>query len=345
MPLEFEAAKGISEKLFNVRFPVLMRVLLPGGLLVGVLCNLVGWFFKLLPQGFNGAWQKLAVIALCIFVAGALIAAVSNEIYKIYEGRIFWPRRLEKWGVNRQARRIKKLRRLADHAFSRSDFNRYNELWYRLRSYPIDDNSGEPEAARPTMLGNILAGYEQYPDNRYGMDSVFYWPRIWLQVEKEKKEEIDSQWSVADGFLSLSAISVTGGILWIVQASLVLSDFLEFAMPLGSAEWCALAGVGWLILGYGFYRLSLPFHRENGELFKSIFDLYRKKVWSMTGLKPNEKEMWDAAWGYLQYYRLTCPVCGVQNVRRDDKCKNCGQDMKELSESLRTTGKFPTHPY
>jgi hypothetical protein len=195
------------------------------------------------------------------------------------------------------------------------------------------------------MLGNILAGYEQYPDNRYGMDSVFYWPRIWLQVEKDKKEEIDSQWSVADGFLSLSAISVAGGILWILQAILIISDFSEFQIPLGSPESCALAGMGWLILGYGLYRLSLPFHRENGELFKSIFDLYRKKVWSMTGLKPNEKEMWDAAWGYLQYYRLTCPVCGVQNAKKDEKCKNCGQDMKELWETLRATGQFPTHPY
>jgi hypothetical protein len=49
-----------------------------------------------------------------------------------------------------------------------------------------------------------------------------------------------------------------------------------------------------LVVGYGFYRLSLPFHRQNGEVFKSIFDLYRGKIREALELKPLEKETWDA---------------------------------------------------
>jgi len=57
----------------------------------------------------------------------------------------------------------------------------------------------------------------------------------------------------------------------------------------------------WLGLAYFFYRLSLPFHRNNGDVFKSLFDLYRDKLTRMTILQPREEERWEAAWAYLNY--------------------------------------------
>jgi hypothetical protein len=340
MDLPFEATKGAAENLLGVRFPVLMRVVLPGILATGVLYPSVGWALSHFASASPFSWEQIAVYAAGTFLLGALISTLNNEIYKIYEGRIFWPRVLRDWALGRQQARVGKLQKAAAAARARGDNAAYSEIWYQLRIYPLDEK-GQPQAARPTRLGNILAGYEEYPNNRYGMDSVFYWPRIWLQIDKDKKEEIDSQWSLADGFLTLSAISLAGGVVWILQSLAFALGAVSFSIPLRSPGKAALASAGWLLLGYVWYRLSLPLHRENGEVFKSIFDLYRSKVWNLTHLRPNEKELWKATWAYLQYLRLKCPNCGKSNIATSDKCASCGFGLTEHRNTLRDSGKFP----
>lgn len=325
MELPFEATKGVAEKVLNVRFPIIMRVFFPGALALGVLYvqakELLGW----LPRELDGPWQRVALLAGAIFLLGVIVSAATNEIYEIYEGRSFWPKRLFDAGVQKQAKRVKRLLDAADKATGPE----YDELWYKLRIYPMDDK-GDPAATHPTLIGNILAGYEKYPSDRYGMDSVFYWPRIWLMVEKDKKEEIDSQWSVADGFLLLSAVSVVGGLWWMVQAAEKAMELFSFAIPLDSEGYCFLAGIGWIALGYGLYRLSLSYHRNNGEVFKAIFDLYRDKVKSMICLDPDEKIKWKAAWAYLQYLQyqeVPCGKCGTQNKFGEKRCKSCSAEL------------------
>ena len=339
MELPFEAAKGVSEKALGVKFPALMRVVLPGLLASAALYPSVAWSLRQLPPSLEG-WVKLVAYAVLVVILGALISTLSNEVYKVYEGRIWWPKCLREWSCARQQERVNRLRWEADAALARSDRTRYNEIWYQLRSYPLDEH-GQPQATYPTLLGNILAGYEEYPGNRYGMDSIFFWPRIWLQMEKETKEEIDSQWSVADGFLTLSVISLVGGVLWMGQALVASLGLASFAIPLQLPCWAALVGVAWLLLGYLCYRLSLPFHRENGEVYKSIFDLYRSTIWEMTSLRPQEKEVWKATWLYLQYLRFKCPNCGKSNSAASKQCEHCGFGLAEITQHWRSSGEFP----
>jgi len=341
MDLGFEAAKGASEKVLGVRFPILMRVILPGLQATAVLYPSVAWILHYLPAEPERLWERIAACAVLVFPLGALISTTNSEIYKIYEGRIFWPPRLFEWARTRQQARVDRLVKAAKSAKAQGRNAQYNELWYQLRIYPVN-GEGKPEATHPTRIGNILAGYEQYPNTRYGMDSVFYWPRIWMQIGKDQKEEIDGQWSVADGFLTLSAIAYAGGIVWMLQSLAAVFGFGMSLLPLGSPGLAALGGVAWLAPGFLWYRLSLPFHRENGEVFKSIFDIYRHKVWKLTSLKPREKEVWDATWSYLQYLQLKCPNCPAWPTAAADKCHNCGFGLLELKNTLRDTGRFPS---
>jgi hypothetical protein len=341
MEFGFEAAKGTLEQLLSARSPVVMRVLLPGALAAGVLYPSVSWLLGRFSLDPEHSWQAIVGFAILVVALGELIALFSDEIYKIYEGRILWPPSLIDWAVRHQEARLKELRQEAERAQAAGDSNRYDETWYQLRSYPMNDRS-EPEVQRPTLLGNILAGYEQYPYDRYGMDSVFYWPRIWLQIEKEKKEEIDNQWCVADGLLTLSAISLVGGAFWIVESAVHI--IFAFALPFNSSRWAALAGVACWVAGYAFYRLSLPHHRANGELFKSIFDLYRAKVQGLTKLRPNEKQSWDAAWAYLQYLRVVCPNCGKMNPVSNEDCFICRYNLRPIVRRIRDSGELHAVP-
>lgn len=316
-----------------VRFPVFMRVVLPGALAAAVLFPFTAFKVAMFAvdslKDLEEHAMRLLLLCALIFVCGALIAALNGEIYKVYEGRTFWPGRLRLWGLRRQQRRVDRLRSYAVYVSSPDPRieNRRLESWEQLRIYPVSD--GEYYADKPTRLGNILAGYEQYPDTRYGMSSVFYFPRIWMRMEKEKKKEIDGGWAVADGFLSLSAAAAGGGVLWVLAGVLGAFDLFWWHVPFGDSGKSILGGVGLLILAYLFYRVSLPFHLQNGEIFKAIFDLYRSKAWPMTEIAPGELQAWDRAWLYYQHRRLVCRVCGKEKAGAEpvlpgQPCPNCG---------------------
>ncbi|HEX9045678.1 MAG TPA: hypothetical protein VF988_01515 [Verrucomicrobiae bacterium] len=338
MELGSEFAKGAAERVLGAKFPILMRVILPGLLATGVFYPAIERALERLPSDADHWWQR--IVGYIVFVAflGALASALNDEVYKLYEGRILWPARLFEWARKQQQKRVE---RLLDATKTAKSEEIYNERWYELRAYPINDD-GVPEATHPTRLGNVLAGYEQYPGVRYGMDSVFFWPRIWLQIEQEKKSAIDSTWSVADGLLSVSAISFLGAAVWLGQAVGAIFGLGWQIVPLASPLYSFVAAFAWLVAGFFFYRISLPYHRANGEIFKSIFDLHREKIWSLTSLKPGEKEAWRAAWAYLQYVRLQCPNCKKGfNHPSSQKCAVCGFGLEELNRNFFATGKFP----
>jgi ribosomal protein S27AE len=117
---------------------------------------------------------------------------------------------------------------------------------------------------------------------------------------------------------------MAGGVLWLGASILNLFDFID-SMPLGDWDVAMLGGAGWLALGYCLYRISLPFHRQNGEIFKSIFDLYRDKVWKMTKIEDGEIDAWLTAWRYYQFrILLTCPRCGATGQPPGRVCDRCG---------------------
>jgi len=333
---------GMAEKIVPlVLFPVLLRVVLPGALATAFAYPILLTYWPNLVVNFTGDfkdhWQQFVFIAAMVFVLGALTSALNGEIYKIYEGRTFWPSSLLRWALAKQKGRVKELQHLADSLRTQKErVTEYSETWYKLRRYPLDENN-KPYADRPTLLGNILSGYEQYPKERYGMDSVFYWTRLWMEMEKEKKEEIDSSWSVADGFLSLSAVSFLGGFVWLLVAALSALHAPYLHMPLSGLRTSVVGAVS-ILTSCAFYRVSLPFHRQNGELFKSIFDLYRDKVWRLTDMKVREKEIWDETWNYLQYLQVPCRGklpdgrdCTQWNYITVKTCPKC---RTEVSRSL-----------
>ncbi|HEY1373278.1 MAG TPA: hypothetical protein VGH50_12465 [Candidatus Binatia bacterium] len=322
-PLGIEGAKGIAEKIQPlVQFPVLMRVVLPGGLAMAIIYPFTPLQPDLLSADIDQAWREIVVVIAATFIAGALISALGGKLYEIYEGRR-WPRWLSKRLVARQAARVVKLRQVADKAGDAGDNNLYDETWLKLRMYPFGKD-GEPYAARPTRLGNILAAYEDYPGTRYGMDSVFYWPRLWLQVDKDTKAEIDSSWSIADGFLYLSAVAIAGGALWLA-AEFFLPGVKCFAHLPFALVGCKTGGLALMAAGYIVYRLSLTFHVENGETFKALFDLFREKLKAMTEFGAAEAEKWDKTWAYLQYLMVSCPNCEHLYQLSSERCPNCGQ--------------------
>ena len=374
----FEAAGSMVEKFLpGVNFPILLNAILPGAMAAVALFPRVAVSIPaIFSLEIEKIWPKLVLYAVVVVALGGLVSSLNSEFYKIYEGRTFWPRWAKKWAIARQQKRVDRLYAKADatkvnekekaalgttlesikgdgekEKQERLRINgelealdakqrTYDETWYKLRVYPIHTN-GRRYANYPTLMGNILFGYEDYPKDRYGMDSIFYWPRLWLTISKDNREEISKSWSVADGLLNLSAVSLLAGVIWAVETTAYAVGFhtARYIPIANSVRMSYLAVLGWLVVAYFFYRLSLPFHRNNGEVFKSLFDLYRGGVIGMSDLSPGEAERWKAAWAYLQYLKIRCPQCNQGYVSvYDTKCPNCGHDVSEIVQQVRKSG-------
>jgi hypothetical protein len=336
-----EFANGLTERMLGVKLPILMRMGFPGLLACAVLFRFVRRLLGQLPAGNEYLWERLVGFALLVLLLGAIVSSTVTQLTRIFGGRLFWPETVRRWAEKRQQARVDRLMREADDAAKAEDRRRYDEAWYKLRQYPIDEQTGKRKADGATRLGNIVAESDQYSWIRYGMDSEFYWGRIWLELDKDTRELIDGQWSLADGFLSMSAIGFVGAGIWLAQV--ILSRFGVGLKDLPFANrWLDLVGaVGWVALGYLWYRVSLPFQRANGELSKAVYDLYRHKIWSITAPKPNELASWKATWGYLQYHVLRCPNCGNWTELPGDACKVCKFGLAEVKRELEESGRLP----
>jgi AIG2-like family len=349
--------KELPGILTQLKLATLFRFVLPSCLATFVVYRLASFQIDL-GSIIHGPidWNHVLFLAVIFFVSEFLIYASNDQVYRLYEGRSWWPERLRR----RQLERLKdKVLRLEQQALQAADERLRGEYWDRLRFYPLDTTTGKPTARAPTALGNILAGYETYPTSRYGIDSVFFWPRLWLTLDKDLKEEIDQQWATADGLLSLSAVAYLGGFIWLMPV-LVLglldlfqaSQFppgdpaqtfraMHMRLPFTGVGSSTLAALFLLFVGYTAYRLSLPFHRANGEVFKSVFDLYRARLDPLEklGTEPvNDRAMaenWKKVSTYLQYFKVRCRRCWYEFPADQTACTRCAYAVGETLEGPR----------
>jgi hypothetical protein len=198
----------------------------------------------------------------------------------LFEGRRFWPNWLWRLFHSIEHQRLAELLRIEDQSYKLSESaigqrkklftKRYLEAWVQIRTFPFDDQ-GKYEARFPTRLGNLLTAYETYPDLRYGMDGVFYWPRIWFRLDKEVREELDTKQAVADSGIYLSFVLYINAVMWVVYCSRYIQQ-TRVNDHLPAIIHPAILIPGFLLAAYISYRLSLYAQAQYGEAFKAVFD-------------------------------------------------------------------------
>jgi len=313
---------------FQFGFSFLLRVILPG----------IFWSvfsYPLIYPIFNEIFKSTDLeflidpkffISFEIIIVGIIINMLDDKIYQIAEGRILWFNFLKKKGIKSEKKYIKRHVNLINELRKRNEINshRYLEAWYKLRIFPLDEKS-EYKADYPTRLGNIIQGYEKYSKSRFGIDSIFWWYRIWLTLDKEIRGEIDRSLSKADFAVYSSFIFY---ILFIANligygiSYLIGNIFISIYTSRSSFLLIALLPI---ILSRLFYKLSLPLHRFYGEYFKSMFDLHKDKIINLDRLfKKKEKKKIEEVTRYLQYHKIKCFNCGSLNPGDSDNCTSCG---------------------
>jgi hypothetical protein len=284
------------DKTPDLGLPFFYRVILPGTVVTIAAFPL---FSALLSSlGVEGKDQAPYLIGIGI-VLGFVLSLLDDPIYQILEGRTAWPRWLASWRSTRW-KDLVRAKMVRQDGLNEED-SEYRECWYLLRQFPVDAQ-GNPTVTQPSRIGNVIAAYEQYPEIRYGMDSVFYWPRLWLLVDKDIREEIDNPWAAVDAILYAGFGVAVVGITYIALGVVTLIG-TAIGVPgiaIGESAWFVVAGLA-LLLGFlACIQISVPGLVANGETFKSVFDLYRAKL-ILNPATAEEKEAWTNVRDQLQY--------------------------------------------
>jgi hypothetical protein len=285
------AAGEIDRRRAAMKFPftfdikLVFRLVLPGLLLAAVMAPWV-----------HGAMHALGIsiklqyaLPFEAIIWGFAIVMSDMPIYMLLEGRRYWPGPLYNFMRAREDKR-----RLAFAGIMEKEgpgTRRGLEAGVEHSKFPFNKD-GEAYVEHPTRLGNLIESYEVYPGVIYGLDSVFYWYRLWLVLDKDTREELDNAQSMVDcAVYVVFVLGLSGLVLFIYVFIDALADFAHLinqpclqwlaAVRLPYLpSWPALIPLGLLcfLSGFALYRFSLPAHAQYGELFKAVFDQYRSKL-------------------------------------------------------------------
>lgn len=129
----------------------------------------------------------------------------------------------------------------------------------------------------PTGFGNALRAAERYPNDRYGMDGVRFWPRLEpLLSEREQALHEDAQTSL-DTFVGMMQAGTVAGV-WLVADVVIFSEYapvdllrlLPFVVVVAAYNQAVRAAMGW------------------GERIRAAYDLHHLEVFDALGLKRPE---------------------------------------------------------
>jgi hypothetical protein len=149
----------------------------------------------------------------------------------------------------------------------------------------------ESERVGPTSLANILARAEEYPFERYSIDTAVFWPRLAPELEPEKLDSLSASFGMMNGLLNLSLLSYL-----FACESLILSGGMLIGL-IRTAWTPIISAVVGILLGLAAYRAALGAARSVGNSLRAAFDCYRDRLLHSFNLKmPDDIERERVVW-------------------------------------------------
>jgi hypothetical protein len=203
---------------------------------------------------------------LLVILTALLLESFTGSLLRVYEGygpwtQAFAERRAE--DLRRKHARRQTLRaRLVRGTATPRERAALGRLDAHLRHRPTD-----PARSMPTTLGDVLRTAEDYPRERYGLDPVILWPRLYPQLSDTLREALGAAQAQLDLALRLTTLTLLHGLIWSAVAAL-------------SGAWLVLT---WTLpalpLAWLLWRSAHPAAMSYAGLFRSAFDLHRTAVY------------------------------------------------------------------
>lgn len=229
----------------------------------------------------------LLVAGFCFIAASAFVVQRFDlPVLRFLEGYWHpWLRPLRRWCIAKAAKRSQRIsdrwQTLAQRDRTQLTAEQRDELiqldWQQLH-LPL------PNQLMPTRLGNILRAAEQRPLEKYGLDAIACWSRLWLLLPDAVKKDLQ------DARAELNA-----------AARVWLWSLLFMLWTVWGAWWPALLGILSAMFAYDW---AIAAARNYGELIEATFDLYRHLLyqalrWNLPADPSEERRVGQQLTEYL----------------------------------------------
>jgi hypothetical protein len=245
----------------------------------------------------SARWKHLDGAEQAILAGGAVVVlllltqfgeVLLQPIVRAYEG--YWM--LRPWAAPLGRARCRAQKRRWDSL----DLADPHDYARRYREFPA-----RHEELLPTRLGNAIRAAESYAGDqqRYGVDAVFFWPRLYPLLPDALRESLAAARSSMEQLLFIASLS---GALAPVTVVLAIVPGLPVAV------WLPVVA-GALVLALLTYRSAVAVAVSYGELVRSAFDTCRLTLLTSMGYETpaglvEERQVWQAI-GQLLYRRDT----------------------------------------
>lgn len=164
------------------------------------------------------------------------------------------------------------------------------------RFHEIDRDFPPEDRLLPTNIGNVIAAFEEYPHDRYGMDAIALWSRLVPVLEKQEfLDYVTQEKTIFDFLLNMCLVIAVLGVELTYRALFLGS----IPLILGTPFVFIIAGA---VLWQGMYIAA----RQWGTVVRVAFDLYRHDLAEHLVLRPvttfgEEYEQWQAISKFYLY--------------------------------------------
>jgi hypothetical protein len=270
----------------------LPAMLLWGGLGALVVTGLgwpaaVHWWLRQ-PGQFQAVLLVVALAGITFWAY--LVAALVPAFIRVGEG--YWPRWLSKLA---RWRRRKHLARQATLKKDAAAFARWHA------DYPLRASS-----VMPTRLGNVLRAAEDHALDRYGINAIVVWPRLYLLLPDSFTAAMAAAKTPLDLMAVIGALAVAFTVAGTTIAGVMLSWYVALA--------CAAGGL--LVTGLA-YEGALQAARPYAQLIRAGFDVHRGLLLDAIGLRrPRTYSEELGQWKQLSHLWLQSVPAGVAGASR-----------------------------
>jgi hypothetical protein len=202
---------------------------------------------------------RLIAFFAWLVIFSNVLASQSSGLLRLYEGYWNFPGS----GLFRRIGQQWHQRKLAQYdAQSRRDPRQYQYIYF---GYPLPTQPGQ---VMPTQLGNILKNSELYSLDRYQLDAVVMWPRLYNLFPPSFTEAVIELRTSVDFMLVISFLS----------AALAFISGIYLVFVGASPYLFLLCFAGGLIVSWIAYRGAIGNALLYAQQIKVAFDLYRHEL-------------------------------------------------------------------
>jgi len=221
------------------------------------------------PGQFQAALLVLALawITFCAYLIATLVPAI------IRSGEGYWPRLLSRLARWRRGRHLARQARLSMDAAA---FGR------RHADYPL-----RAASVMPTRLGNILRAAEDHALDRYEINAIVVWPRLYVLLPDRFTGALAAAKLPLDLMAVIGALATAFAVAGTVIAAIMLPSYAALA--------CAGGGLLGSCLAYaGAVQAARPY----AQLIRAGFDVHRTLLLDAVGLRRprtygEERSQWE----------------------------------------------------